>query len=101
MPHNNTPAYTSMANQTLHRIVPEMDTKIAMLYKVPLKQSNSELTVQAGYMYSVYFNAVNEVLPTELVPGAWEGGTVAIINQTQQQSDVGLDGPFVSFAWKF
>jgi hypothetical protein len=100
LPHNNTPANTSMANQNLNRIVPKMDAKLAMLYKTPL-ESGSELTLQAGYMYAVYFNAINQVLPCTLVPGSWEVGSVAIINQSQQQSNVDLRGPFISVAWKF
>ncbi len=100
LPHNNTPANTSMANQNLNRIVPKMDAKLAMLYKTPL-ESGSELTLQAGYMYAVYFNTINQVLPTTLVPGSWEAGSVAIINQSQQQSNVDLRGPFISVAWKF
>lgn len=99
--HNNIPANTSMANDTIQRIVPEVDTKIALLYKVSFDNSNSELTIQAGYMYAVYFNAIHEVLPSTLVPGSWEAGSVAIINQTQQQSNVDLRGPFVNVAWKF
>lgn len=98
-PHNNTPAYTSMANQKTHRIVPEVDAKIAMLYKVPLK--NSELTLQTGYMYMVYSDAINEVLPSSLVPGSWEEGSVAIIGQSQTESNLSLDGPFFSLSWKF
>ncbi len=100
LPHNTTPANTSMANQNLNRIVPEMDAKLAMLYTVPFA-SGSELTLQAGYMYSVYFNAITQVLPSTLVPGSWEAGSVAIVNQSQQQSNVDLTGPFISASWKF
>jgi hypothetical protein len=99
--HNSTPANTSMANQNLNRIVPEVDTNISMLYKVSFDKSGSELILKAGYLYAVYFNAINQVLPTTLVPGAWEAGSVAIINQTQQQSNVDLTGPFVSLFWTF
>lgn len=98
--HNNTPANTSMADQNLNRIVPEIDAKITMLYKFPFDKSGSELTLQAGFMYAVYFNAINQVLPSTLVPGSWEAGSVAIINQSQQQSNIDLRGPFVSISWK-
>ncbi len=99
--HNNTPANTSMADQNLNRIVPEMDAKVAMLYKIPFNKSGSELTIQAGYMYAVYFNAINQVLPNTLVPGSWEAGSVAIINQSEQQSNIDLRGPFISLTWNF
>ena len=99
--HNSTPADTSMANQTLHRIVPEVDAKIAMLYQIPFDKAGSVLTIEAGYKYAVYFNAINQVLPNTLVPGSWEAGSVAIVNQSEQQSNIDLKGPFVSVSWKF
>lgn len=99
--HNSTPANTSMANQNVNRIVPEMDAKITILYTIPFDKSGAELTLQAGFMYAVYFDAIHQVLPSTLVPGAWEAGTVAIINQSQQHSNIDLRGPFVSISWKF
>ncbi|MBV9575588.1 MAG: hypothetical protein JO149_03090 [Gammaproteobacteria bacterium] len=97
--HNSTPANTSMANQNVNRVVPGVDAKIAIRYQIPFNQS--ELTLQAGYLYAVYFNAINQVLPSTLVPGSWEAGSVAIINQAQYQSNIDLRGPFVSAIWKF
>jgi hypothetical protein len=99
--HNSTPANTSMANQNLNRIVPKMDAKIAVLDKFPFYKSDTKLTLQAGYMYAAYLNAINQVLPTTLVPASWEAGSVAIINQTQQQSNIDLRGLFASLSWKF
>jgi len=99
--HNSTPANTSMANQNQYRIIPEADVKLAALYKISFERSNSELTLQAGYLYTVYFNAIQQVLPSTLVPGSWEAGSVAIINQTQQQSNIDLRGPFISASWTF
>ena len=78
-----------------------MDAKISMLYRIQFDQSGSELTLQAGFMYAVYFNAIHQVLPSTLVPGAWEAGTVAIINQSQQQSNIDLRGPFISITWNW
>lgn len=98
--HNTTPTKTSMANQNINRIVPELDAKLAMLYTIPLDQSGSALTLEAGFMYAVYFNAINEVLPNTLVPTSWEAGSVAIVNQSQSQSNIDLRGPYISVAWK-
>jgi hypothetical protein len=98
--HNNTPANTSMARQNLTRIVPELDAKLSVIYTIPFGQC-SELTMAAGYAYAVYFNAIHQVLPSTLVPGSWEAGSVAIINQTTQQSNIDLRGPFVTLGWHF
>jgi hypothetical protein len=101
LPHNNVPARTSMAHQNQYRIVPELDIKLAALYKISFERSHSELVLQAGYSYAVYFNAIQQVLPNTLVPGSWEAGSVAIINQTEKQSNIDLRGPFVSASWTF
>jgi hypothetical protein len=99
--HNSTPANTYMANQNQYRVVPEVGAKLAALYNISFEKTHSDLTLQAGYMYAVYFNVIQQVLPQTLVPGSWEAGSVAIINQTQQQSNIDLRGPFISASWKF
>jgi hypothetical protein len=99
--HNSTPVDTSMANENLTRAVPVLGTKLGLEYKVPMNAASSELSLQAGYDYSVYFNAIHQVLPSTLVPGAWESGTVAIINQVQQQSNFNLQGLYFKAAYKF
>lgn len=99
--HNSTPANTAMANQSQYRVVPEVGAKIAAVYHIPYAKSGSELTLQLGYMYAVYFNAIQQVLPGTLVSGSWEAGSVAIVNQNQQQSNIDLRGPFINVSWKF
>jgi hypothetical protein len=99
--HNSKPVDTSMANQDLTRAIPMLGTKIGLQYQLPLNNSKSEFTFQAGYMYAAYFNAINQVRPGTLVPGAWEAGSVAIVTQVQQQSKLDLKGPYLSMSWKF
>ena len=96
---NNTPVNTTLSKQSQTSIVPKVDAKIGLFYTKPL-HSGTSITAQAGYMFTAYINAINQVLPSTLVPGAWEGGTVAIINQAQQQSNLSLNGPYVTLAWK-
>jgi hypothetical protein len=99
--HNSTPAHTSMANQNQNRVVPAVGAKLAALYNISFEKSHSELTLEAGYRCAVYLNVIQQVLPNTLVPGSWEAGSVAIINQVQQQSNIDLRGPFISASWKF
>lgn len=97
--HNNIPANTSMANETINRIVPEVDAKIALVYKTAFASPGSELTFKLGYLYAVYLNAFHQVLPSTLVSGSWEAGSVAIVTQSQQDSNLDLQGPFLSVTW--
>ena len=98
--HNNVPAYTTLSklNQTV--IVPKLDAKIGLFYTMPLS-SGANISAEAGYMFTTYINAINQVLPSTLVPGSWEAGSVATVNHAQQQqSNLSLNGPYLSLVWK-
>lgn len=94
LPRNNTPANTTLSNKHQTVVVPEIDGKLGLFYTTSLK-NNSALTIQAGYMFKDYLNSIYQVLPSSLVPGAWEGGTVAIVSQAHNQSDLSMNGPYV------
>jgi hypothetical protein len=96
---NNTPANTTLSKLSQTVIVPKVDAKIGLFFTKPLHTGTS-ITAQAGYMFTAYLNAINQVLPSSLVPGAWEAGSVAIISQAQQQSTLSLNGPYLTLAWK-
>jgi hypothetical protein len=51
-------------------------------------------------MFTDYFNGINQVVPTALVPGAFNGGTIAIETSAQVQNDLTLNGPYISLVWK-
>lgn len=97
--HNNIPAYTTLSNQNQTTIIPKLDAKIGLFYTMPLS-SGAHVCAQAGYMFTAYINAINQVLPSTLVPGSWEAGSVATVNQAQQQSNLSLNGPYLSLVWK-
>jgi hypothetical protein len=52
-------------------------------------------------MFSTYINGINQIVPTSLVPDTFSGGIVAVETSGQVQSDLDLNGPYVSLAWKF
>lgn len=99
IPSNVTPTRTQMANQYNTTVVPEVDSEIGLFYTTKLV-NDTKLTIQVGYMFVDYINSINQVLPNTLVPGAWELGSVAIVNQSQQRSDLSLNGPYVRLVWK-
>lgn len=94
IPRNNTPANTTLSNKRQTVIVPEIDGKVGLFYTTNLNK-NSILTIQAGYMFQDYINSIYQVQPSTLVPGAWEAGTVAIISQAHNQSDLSMNGPYI------
>jgi len=98
---NHIPVYTGLANQSENRVVPEFDSKLEMSYLMPMKGAQSSLSLAVGYLFSAYMNGINQVVPITLVPGAFNGGTLAIETTGQSQSNLDLNGPYASLIWKF
>ncbi len=98
----NDPAVTTtLADQSQTKVVPEIDAKVAAEYSIPFNTNGSSLTISAGYMFDDYINGIDQVVPTALVPNAFNNGTIAVESSSYQASDLSLNGPFVSIAWKF
>lgn len=95
---NTTPAYTGLADISQTTMVPEVDGKLALNYTVPMN-GGSSFGFQVGYTAVNYFSGINQVMPTALVPGAFNTGTIAIETSAQQQSNLGLNGPYASITW--
>lgn len=96
---NKTPVNTSLSDISQNTVVPEVDTKIEASYRIAMKQSSS-ITFAAGYTWSDYVNGIDQVFPTSLVPGAFNGGAIAIETSAQTQSDLTLNGPYLTMVWK-
>tara|TARA_R110000868_G_scaffold291175_4_gene551567 strand:+ start:1177 stop:2217 length:1041 start_codon:yes stop_codon:yes gene_type:complete len=94
---NTTPANTSLADQNLTSIVPVVDANLEASYLIPINGPLSSLMIAAGYQIKSYFNGINQVVPTALVPGAFNGGVIAIESSVQSQSDLSLNGFYVNF----
>lgn len=98
--HNNTPANTTLSNQTRTKVVPEVETQLGLFYKIK-RHSGSVFSIHTGYMFSDYVNSIYQVMPSSLVSGSWEAGSVAIISQSQNTSDLSLNGPYLRLSWHF
>lgn len=98
---NTTPINTSLADISQHKVIPAIDSKIEASYIIPLKTDGANVTLAAGYLFATYLNGINQVVPTALVPGAFNGGAIAIETSQQNQSNLNLNGPYVSVVWKF
>ena len=97
---NTTTAHTKLADQSLMRIVPELDSRLGLTYEFDF-HSGSSLELEAGYKFAVYFNGINQVFPTALVPDAFQNGVIAIESSEQNQSNLDLNGPYLKLAYRF
>ncbi len=92
---------TQLANQSQNMVVPEVDAKLEASYTMPFNAKGSSINFALGYLFAAYFNAINQVVPASLVPGAFNGGTIAIETASQVQSNINLNGPYASFTLTF
>ncbi|PJC40574.1 MAG: hypothetical protein CO042_03095 [Parcubacteria group bacterium CG_4_9_14_0_2_um_filter_41_8] len=80
-------------------MVTELNSKLGMTYSFSFH--SSRLALQLGYMFSVYFNGINQVVPTSLVAGQLNNGVIAIETYGQEQSNLDLNGPYLNLVWQF
>ena len=97
---NKTPIHTKLADQDQNKVVSEVDSKLEINYMIPINQNESSVTIAIGYMFAAYINGINQIVPTSLVPGAFNQGAIAIETEGQNQSDLDLNGPYVTLTWK-
>lgn len=97
---NPSPVQTSMANIIQTEVVPELDAKLAMAYTTAF-QSGRSLSLEFGYLFSTYLNGINQVVPTALVPNAFNNGAIAVETSEQQQSNFDINGPYIKLSWLF
>lgn len=98
---NSRSAATKLADDTQTRTLTEFDSKLGMNYEIPFKSSGGSLSFEAGYLFAVYMDVVNQVMPTSLVPNAFNGGVIAIQTDAQVQSNFGLNGPYLKLTLIF
>ena len=97
---NHTLVNTTLANQSQNRVVPEADSKLEVNYTAPLKNGSS-VAFALGYLFGVYFDGINQVVPGSLVPSAFNGGVIAIETSQHEQSNLSLNGPYATVIFKF
>lgn len=97
---NVNPVESSLANENQTRMIPEVNSKLGIEYTIPLRLENS-IIFEAGYIFTVYINAINQVTPATLVPNAFNQGVIAIATDTQVQSNLSINGPYLKLSWIF
>ncbi|MDF1796922.1 MAG: Lpg1974 family pore-forming outer membrane protein [Coxiellaceae bacterium] len=97
---NTSLTQTSLADQSQTAVVPEFDSTLGLSYDFDFK-SGSNLSLQAGYLFSVYLDGIRQTVPATLVPGAFNGGTIAIETDAQIQSNFDINGPYIKASYNF
>ncbi len=97
---NQTPGYTGLANDyTQVRVVPGLDAKLGMTYTK--SYAKSMMILEWGYLFSTYLDGINQVVPTALVPAAFNNGVIAVETDAQVQSNLDLSGPYLKLTYMF
>lgn len=102
---NSTPVAavaSQLKGDNVQRIVPVVDMKLGADYTYVFNNAeNSDLTLEAGWMASNYFNAVDRV-PGVVGSASVVNGTPVLIPSTsfaRKTSDFGMQGPYVSLTF--
>ena len=88
--------FTSQVNTNTDnttRVVPTFDAKLGLDYTY-IFENQSMLTLEAGYQWTQYINAVDTLSTTPIV------GAVGLGSVTRTTSSVGYDGPYLTLNWK-
>jgi hypothetical protein len=97
---NTTAKPSSLADKSQMSIVPELDSNLGLAYDVTFK-GGSTLNFEIGYMFKVYLDGINQVVPATLVPNTFDQGVIAIGTEAEVQSNFDLQGPYLKVSWKF
>lgn len=90
----NVAGFATFANQNQTNIVPELNTQIGLFYKTNIIQS-TDLTIQLGYYFQNYFNAVYQDVPTGLVSNLWNEGIIGVTSKAHNLSSLNFNGPYL------
>jgi hypothetical protein len=98
---NTTPGYTGLANDLDEtRVVPGLEGKLGFTYARSFL-SGSMMSLELGYLFSTYFDGINQVVPTALVPEAFNQGVIAVETSDSVQSNLDLNGPYLKLTYMF
>lgn len=86
--------YQSISPKNSTQVVPSIDGKLGMNYGY-LFSNNFIFTIEAGYEYATYFNAIVTNNPVTVV-GEVDLGTIALDSLGKSVSNFSVNGPFVN-----
>jgi hypothetical protein len=91
----------SVSHRSYVQMVPAVDAKLGLKYCHEYCP-NKALSVEAGYMASMYVNVVQNYVPSTYVPASLGivSGSVYLQSMMKTTESFSLDGPYITFALK-
>lgn len=93
--------HQSISHDSYIQLVPALDTKIGLQYSCRYSHDKS-FALEAGYMASIYTNALQNYVPSTYVPGSLGivAGSVYLQSLLKTTDSFSLDGPYATFSLK-
>jgi hypothetical protein len=91
----------SISHDNYMQIVPAIDAKLGLKFSHQYSDSMS-FAIEAGYMASIYINAIQDYVPSTYVPGSLGivSGSVYLQSLLKSTNSFALDGPYIQFSMK-
>ena len=91
--------YQSITPKSTQQVVPGLDGKLGLNYSHVLGKG-SEFTLEVGYEYATYFNAIVAYNPA-VIFGEVNLGTIALSSLNKSVSNFSVNGPFINASVRF
>lgn len=94
-------SHQSISHQSFTQVVPALDAKLGLKYAQHYSHDKS-LTIEAGYMASIYVNALQNYVTSTYVPGSLGlvSGSMFLQSLIKTTDSFSVDGPYVSASFK-
>ncbi len=93
--------HQSISHSSYIQLVPALDAKLGLKYSRRYS-NNKSFALEAGYMASIYVNAIQNYVPSTYVPASLGivTGSVFLQSLIKTTESFSLDGPYTSFTFK-
>ncbi len=93
--------HQSISHKSFTQVVPSLDAKLGLKYSQQYANDKS-FAIEAGYMASIYVNAIQNYVPSTLVPGSLGivSGSVFLQSLIKTTESFSVDGPYITVSLK-
>ena len=91
----------SISHSSYVEVVPALEAKLGIKYSHPYS-CDASFAIEAGYMASIYTNAIQNYVPSTYVPGSLGivSGSVFLQSLLKSTHSFSLDGPYINISIK-
>lgn len=93
--------YQSITHNSFIQVVPSFDAKLGLKYSYQYDEDKT-LSIEGGYMTSIYLNVIQNYVPSTYVPASLGivSGSVYLQSLMKTTESFSVDGPYVTFSFK-